>query len=355
MKKLPGWLLAAIIIASLIASKYVFFPKKDEKSAMGKPKEEKPTPVNFVIAQKQSINEQVYSSGRVGAFNQVEIKPEIGGKITGLYVQEGSEVKKGTLLVKLNDADFQAQLAKNKISQKQAEQKLDRLKKLLQVNGVSQEEYEIQENELEMLKADQAFIMAQIQKTNVTAPFDGVIGLKQISEGEMVNSNQILFNLIQLNSVFVEFSVPEKYTSYIKKGSEVSFETDKKTSDTYTATVYATEPKIDEASQSLKIRAQYKGNKEILPGSFVKVYSRLNDGNSHIMLPTNCIVPVLKGQKIYVIKEGKAIGVNVLTGLRSDNTIQILEGIQEGDSVITSGLMALKDGAMVKPLQNKNR
>ncbi len=355
MKKIPGWLWAIIIIAILIVSKYVFFPKKEDNSPASKTKSEMPVVVNYVIAAKERFNDQVYSSGRADAFNQIEVKPEISGKIIALLVQEGQEVKKGTLLVKLNDADLQAQLAKNKVQQKQSEQKLERLKKLIQINGVSTEELEIQENELEMLKADMAFIQAQIQKTNVVAAFDGVVGLKQVSEGEMVTVNQPLFNLVQLKSVFIEFSIPEKYAAFIKKGMEVNFETDTKISTPLKATVYAIEPKIDESVQALKIRAMYQGSQSLIPGSFVKVFTQFNDSEKQIMIPTLCIIPVLKGQKTYLVKQSKAYEVKVKTGLRSDNMIQILDGIMEGDTVISSGLMTVKDGAMVKLIKQKKQ
>ena len=257
---------------------------------------------------------------------------------------------KGALWLRLNDADLQSQLLKSKSQVSLSEQKLDRLKKILLINGVSKEEVEIQENELNSLKADQAFILAQLAKTNITAPFNGVIGLKNISEGSFVNSNTPIASLVQMQPVFIEFSVPEKYSNLFASGIDVKFGNDN-SDEEYSAKIYALEPQIDEATKTLKARATYSGNEKFYPGTFVKVFANLGETQNAIMVPTQCLIPTLKGQKLFVCKGGVANEVMVKIGVRTDEKVQITEGLAIGDTVITTGLLAMKKEVPLKLLK----
>lgn len=353
MKKVPGWLYVVLFFGILIAIKFVFLSKPEDKGAKGagKDKSKMPVAVNYVIAKSQLFANKVYSSGKIGALNEIEVKPEVAGKVTAIYFKEGDEVNKGAVLVKINDADLQAQLLKNKSQIKLAEEKLERLKKLLAVNGIGKEEYDIQENEVISLQADQAYIQAQIAKTTVTAPFNGRVGLKNISEGAYVNPSQVIASLVQVKPVFIEFSVPEKYSDMLKKGLEIEFTKESGNSKSYKASVYAIEPKIDDITKTLRCRAMYTGADELYAGSFVKVFIDLVRSENTLMIPTQCIIPILKGQKVLVARNGEADEVKIITGVRTDNKIQVLEGLAEGDTVLTTGLMSVKKGTPLKFLK----
>jgi len=351
MKKVPSWIIIILVFALLIAAKFIFFPKKSPggPAAGAKGKPSGPIAVNYYVAQMAPVDNKVYTTGKTGALNETEIRPEVAGKVIAIYFKEGETVSKGSPILKINDADLQAQLQKNKIQLKLAEEKSGRLKKLLSINGVSQEEYDIQENEIASLKADQAFIMAQLAKTNITAPFTGVIGLKNISEGAYVSPNEVIVSLIQVKPLYIEFSIPEKYSSVIKKGLNIQFAPDQReSSKTYSAQIYALEPKIDETTKTLRGRALYSGNETFYPGSFVKVYVDLGSTSNSIMIPTQSIIPILKGQKVYVSRNGIAQEVKVITGIRTEDKIQVLEGLNPGDTVLTTGLMAVKKESKLK-------
>ncbi|MCE3259137.1 MAG: efflux transporter, family, subunit [Bacteroidetes bacterium] len=352
MKKIPAWIVIVLVIAILIAVKFLFFPKKEHgpvTAGKGKGgKQSPPIAVNYVVAQTSEISNQVYTTGKTGALNDIEIKPEVSGKVTAVYFKEGETVNKGAPIIKINDADLQAQFQKNKIQLKLAEEKLSRLKKLLDIKGISQEEYDIQNNELESLKADQAFLQAQLAKTNITAPFSGVVGLKNISEGAYVSPAQVIATLVQLKPLFIEFSIPEKYAAVMKKGLNITFSSEHESSKTYTAQIYALEPKIDETTKTLRGRALYNGGDVLYPGSFVKVYIDLGKTSPSIMIPSQSVIPVLKGQKVFVSRNGIATEVKVMTGIRTEDKIQILEGLSVGDTVLTTGLMAVKKDSKLK-------
>jgi membrane fusion protein (multidrug efflux system) len=294
----------------------------------------------------------VFATGKMGAINEIEILPEVSGKIINIYFKEGETVQKGDVLIKLNDADLQAQLLKTRSQLKLSEQKLQRLKPLLKINGVSQEEYDMQESELSGLKADEAYILAQLAKTSIAAPFSGVIGLKNISEGSFVGPTVAIASLIQLKPIFVEFSIPEKYSDLFKKGIVVNFTNDNALSaKTFSASIYAIEPKVDEVTKTIKARALYNGDKSFYPGSYVKVFVNLGETQNALMVPTQCIVPTLKGQKVFVSRNGTAVDIPVKIGVRTDKMIQITEGLTAGDTVISTGLLSVKKDSKLKLLK----
>lgn len=356
MKRFPSWILIVIIIAALIGAKFIFFPKKEQikPGAQKGGKPAGPIAVNYFVAEESDVNSTVYTTGKAGALNEIDIKPEVPGKVTAIYFKEGESVTKGQALLKINDADLQAQFEKNKIQLKLAEEKSARLKKLLAINGISQEEFDVQENEVASLKADRAFIQAQLAKTNITAPFSGIIGLKNISEGAYVSPAQTIASLVQLKPLFIEFSIPEKYSANIKRGQTLKFTSDNAASDLYTAQIYAIEPRIDESTKTLRGRAIYNGEKTFYPGTFVKVFVDLGESSRSIMIPTQSIIPILKGQKVFVSRNGIAQEVKITTGVRTEEMIQVLEGLKSGDTVLTTGLMAVKKNSPIKLINKTN-
>lgn len=349
MKNIPNWIIILFIIALLIASKFIFFSKSESKAPAAANAKGKTLAVNYYVVQSETINTEVFTTGRIGAFNQVDILPEVSGKVVRIFLKEGETVKKGDLLVKLNDRDLQAQLQKLDSQLKLSEQKFDRLKKLIAINGISQEELDVQETEIMGLKADQAYINAQIEKTNIVAPFDGVIGLKNVSEGAFVSQSTPLVSLVQMRPVYVEFSVPEKYNENFRKGIPVTFSSENTVkTETNTASIYAVEPRVDEMTKTIRARAIYDGRAQFYPGSFVKVFARLGKVNDALMIPTQAVVPTLKGQKVMVSRAGVADEVMVKIGVRTDEKIQVLEGLNVGDTVITTGLLSVKKGTELK-------
>lgn len=355
MKKMPNWMIITVIIILLILSKFFFFAKKEEKSGRGKGKNNAPVAVNYYVIEPDTFNNDVFATGKIGALNQIDLMPEVNGKVTAIYFKEGESVSKGSLLVKLNDADLQAQLLKNKTQLKLAEQKLERLKKLLEIKGVSQEDFDAQDNEVNSLKADNAFLSAQIAKTSIVAPFSGVIGLKNISEGSFVSSNTAIVSLVQTQPLYVEFSLPEKYSSLLKIGLPVSFLGDGLMSGKmHEAVVYAIEPRVDEITKTIRARAMYRGNDKFYPGSFVKVYANLEKIKDALMVPTQCVIPTLKGQKVFKVKNGTAEETMVTIGVRTDDKIQVLSGVQMGDTIVSSGLLSVKKDSKVKLLKSQN-
>ncbi len=304
--------------------------------------------VTGYVASLQTIDNKIQATGSILANEEVQLQCETAGKIVGLYLKEGSKVKKGDLLVKINDSDLQANLKKAESAVKLDEDNEFREKKLLDIKGISQGEYDAAVNVLNGAKADVELAKAQIAKTEIKAPFDGTIGLKSVSEGSYISNTTIVANLEELDPVKIDFSIPEKYMNQVRAGDEIIF-TIAGSSQKYKGSIYAIEPRIDIASRTLQIRAK-ASNKDntLLSGAFASIELVLQHLENVIMVPTQCIIPGLKNQKVFVSRNGIAQSQLVETGIRNDISIEITKGLMPGDTIITTGMLQLRDGMPIR-------
>lgn len=303
--------------------------------------------VNVFVVNTESLDNVITSSGTIFPNEEIELRAEASGRILALNIKEGSRVAAGQVIAKIKDTDLQAQLKKLNFEIELAKQTEARQKKLLDINAISKEEYEITANKINTLNADKELIEANLEKTVLKAPFAGKIGLKNVSQGAYVTPTTSLATLVQTNPVKVDFSIPEKYSTLIRVGRNVKFEVEGQP-EAYYANVVAIDPKIDPNLRTLKLRALAKNPADkLVPGMFVRVSVDLDIAQA-IMIPTEAVVPVLKGKKVYVVRNGKADEVMIETGVRNDKKIQVTSGLQRGDSLIVSGIMALKKDAAVK-------
>lgn len=306
-----------------------------------------PLQVKAHIVKPEKLANNIITSGTILANEEVELRSEVSGKITSILFREGSKVKKNDLLVKINDSELQAQLEKTKFNLKLLEDREYRQRVLLEREAISQEDYDVSLNELNVVKADIELITAQIEKTEIRAPFDGTIGLRNVSEGSFVNTTTDIATLQNINPVRIDFSIPERHAGNVKTGDPVKFKI-VGTDEIYTGKVYAIEPKINPLTRTLKIRASYSNpSGNILPGSFADIELILNEIENALMVPSHSIVPELKSQKVYLYKSGNVVAQNVETGIRSATQVQIVYGLAENDTVIISGILQIRPGMPV--------
>lgn len=299
------------------------------------------------IVTGEEIANNIQSSGNIMANEEVELRSEVSGKITDIYFKEGTSVKKGDLLIKINDEELQAQLTRAKYRLKLLKDQEYRKRILLEKEAISQEDYDVSLNELNVIKAEVELINAQIAKTEIRSPFDGIIGLKYVSEGSFVTSSSVIASLQSINPLKIEFSIPEKYASSVAVGKPIKF---KVTGDEneYTGNIYAIEPKIDHVTRTVKIRALYNNiSNRIFPGSFAQVSLELMKIEDAMLIPTYALIPELKGQKVFLYKDGKVSTQSVETGIRTDQRVQITSGLKAQDTVIISGILQLRPGMPV--------
>lgn len=347
-------LVGGIIIVLVLGKLFVFSKPGNDKSSEGKGTSGKATgassavPVNVFVVKKESIENQIFASGTVIPNEEVNVMAEATGRLIKLDIKEGAYVQKGQLIGKINDRELQAQLQKVNYNQELSNKIEARQKKLLNVEAINLEDYDVTSNNIRILEAEKEVIQAQLAKTEIRAPFSGRIGLKYISEGAYLAPGTSIVTIVQSNPIKIDFTVPEKYSPNIRVGNVVKFNLDGDQSN-YNAKILAVDPKVDESLRTLKVRAVAPNpNGRFVPGMFVRVLANLDANRSALMVPTEAIVPVLKGKKVFVVKNGKAQEAMVVTGLRTDKKIQVIEGLQPGDSLITSGIIAIKPNTAVK-------
>ncbi|MCF6158811.1 MAG: efflux RND transporter periplasmic adaptor subunit [wastewater metagenome] len=297
--------------------------------------------------------DKIKVSGTIIPNEEVSLTSEISGKITDIYFKEGSAVKKGDVLVKINDEDLQAQLRKTIYQKKLAEQIERRMRKLIKTGIISQEEYDGALTEANSLGAEVALIKVKISKTEIKAPFDGIVGLRYVSEGAYISTDTRIAELISIKPVKIDFSIPGKYGNMIKENNTITF-TVEGGNKPYRAEIYASESKIDPQTRTLRLRALYPNSRgEILPGAFAHIELTLREFENTVQIPTEALIPELGKQKVYIYKNGKVQPAYVKTGIRTEEKIQILQGLQPGDVLITSGILKIRPGVSVK-LQEVN-
>jgi len=344
-------LLAVIVIILALVGYKLYSDNQEQQTkptttTSAKAKATAATAVDVYVAKKIKTDNTIYASGTVVSNEEVELRSEVSGRLVELNIREGSYVEKGTVIARLSDNGILAQLKKNQFEEELANQIEARQKKLLEIDAISKEEYDLAVNKVNTLSADKELLQVQMARTKVVAPFSGRIGFKNISEGAYLTPSTVIGNLVQTNPVRIDFSVPEKYASKLTRGQALTFTVDGNY-EIFTAKVTAINPKVDESLRTLKARAvasNRSGN--LLPGMFVSVNVPLQQKEA-IMIPSQAIVPILKGKKVYVMRDGVATEAIINTNLRTDKLVEVEEGLVEGDTIIITALMSMRQGAPV--------
>ncbi|GAA4414780.1 efflux RND transporter periplasmic adaptor subunit [Nibrella viscosa] len=305
------------------------------------------TPVEVMVIKANILNEKILTTGTIIPNEEVDVRSEIAGRVTGIYFREGDYVQQGAVLLRINDADLQAQLQKLNYNKKLAEDNEARQKRLLEKEAISRQEYEISQTNLNSIMADIENLKAQIAKTVLRAPFNGTIGLRYISNGSYISPTSRIATLTNTNPAKLDFSIPAKYASVVRKGSRIQFIVEG-SDDPHTGTVYAVEPKVDPNTRTMLLRAVSPNpNQMLVPGAFARIELVLNARSNAIVVPTEAVVPEVTGQKVFVVRNHKVESVAVEIGTRTDRNVEIRKGLQQGDSLITSGIQMVKPGSEV--------
>jgi membrane fusion protein, multidrug efflux system len=300
--------------------------------------------VDAMIVKYAPLESKLNVTGSVLPNESLELKSEVSGKITAIYFREGKQVRKGDTLVQTNDDEIAALLDKQKYNRKLNQDNEFRQRKLLEKDAISQEEYDNALNRLNTTDADIRLLETQLAKTKIMAPFDGVIGLRFVSEGAYISPNTAIATLYNISPAKIEFAIPGRYSPQVAPGKKILFtiESDLKV---YEGQVYAIEPRIDPATRTLKIRAiaENRGG-NLLPGQFVKVELILESIANAILVPTEAVIPEQAGKKVFILENGKAKEVFIETGMRTANSLEVLSGLKANDTLLTTGMLQLRKG-----------
>jgi len=298
--------------------------------------------VSGFLIQPTKMSEMINSIATLRPDEEVELSFETSGKIVKINFTEGTRVKKGYLLSKINDKPLQAQLEKLVAQKKLVEEQEFRQRSLLDRDAISRESYDQIVTQLQTIQADINLIKARISETELRAPFDGIIGLRYLSEGSYVTTSTKIARLVKMSPLKLEFSIPEKYADEVNIGFPVTFKI-VGTNTEFKASVYAVDPKIDLNTRTIVTRAIYPNiGEELKPGRFAEVALLLSQIDNTIAIPTEALIPEMEGETVYVYRNGKASNVKVGTGLRTESLIQIVNGLKFGDTLLTTGILQMR-------------
>ena len=344
-------LFSVLIIALMISAVSTSCASKRKKEVTVQQKgggNKPPAPkVDVFVVQPETVSESIEIPGTLVADDATEIHPEVSGRITGLYIREGAYVSKGALLAKLYDGDLLAQKRKLEVQLKIANQTAERHEQLVQIGGISKQDYDLSVLQVSNLRADLDIVNTEIAKTVIRAPFSGKLGLKEISVGAYVTPTSVISSIQKTSGLKIDFNVPEKYLTQIQKGQYVNFKVEG-SERSYTAVVSATESGIATETRSLAVRASVTGDATgLVPGNFAKVRLSFAPDNNALMVPTQAIIPQARGKKVVLFRNGIATFTDVTTGVRDSSMVQIVSGLNKGDTVVVTGLLSLKPDAKI--------
>lgn len=341
----------ALIVVVIGVILYFLIPKltsKEKPQTQNQSQGDGTTPADGYVIKTSTLDNEIQAVGTIRANEEVEIRSEVSRKITGIFFKEGSVISRGKTLFKLDDSDLIASLNKLKLDEELAIINNTRSKELLDKGLLPQADYDIQVNALGKIRADMESVQIQIDKTSITAPFSGFVGLRNVSVGSYATPSNVLTTMQDLSKLKIDFSIPEKYINFFKVGQKIYFKVEG-IDEEYEGEVYAFEPKLENGTKTLILRAiSNRANTKLLPGSFTNVRLIMKEINDALLVPTEAIIPNLKGQSIYLSKNGKVKLVDVDLGKRLEDKVQIMGPVAAGDTVITTNILRLKPDAKVK-------
>ena len=297
-------------------------------------------PVSGVVARLSKAVNRYPVNGELYPNQVVELVSETVGKVVMVNFNDGDRVKKGELLLKVDNSDLQAQLTRSMYQKRLLEVKLERQRELLNRESVSLESYQELETEYNILLADIELLQVKINRTEIHAPFDGQIGFRHVSEGSYVQQSTPIATLTDNSVLRIEFYLPEQYWNTLSPGTRVTFHA-RGIEEDIVAEIYSIDPQADAATRKVLVRGRYENRTGLLAGLFLDGEIIFSD-EEFIRVPTESVVPEMTGKRLWVTRDGKATSVPIEIESRDNRDVEVVSGIHVGDTVLTSGLMQLR-------------
>ncbi|HEY4541533.1 MAG TPA: efflux RND transporter periplasmic adaptor subunit [Noviherbaspirillum sp.] len=327
---------------------------KSERAAMapsaGKPAAPKAVAVEVTAVRKVRMVDEVQAVGTLRSNESVVIRPEVSGRITALNFRDGQKVEKGQLLVAFDASVNEAEVRQAQAELDIARANFQRNADLARQNFISERARDESKANVQVLEARLALAKARLSKLQIRAPFAGVVGIRTVSTGDYVKDGADLINLEDISSVKVDFRVPERYVDLARRGQAIEVMVDALPGQVFKAKVDAVDPSIDSNGRSALLRAKVENPDERLkPGMFARVRLILADRAEALVVPEEAIVPQGERLGVWKVVDGKAVLAEVKTGLRRDAQVEVIEGLEDGEIVVTAGQIRLsRDGTPVR-------
>jgi membrane fusion protein (multidrug efflux system) len=308
-----------------------------------------PVPVTLAKVNTAAMPEIITAVGSLRSDESVTLRPEVSGRITAILFTEGQRVEKGTTLVRLDPAINMAEVQQTRANLALSKSKYERAIDLSSKNFISGQARDEAKNTFEVAQAAATLAEARLAKTELKAPFGGIIGLRVVSMGDYVREGADLVNLEAIDPIKVDFRVPETYLRQVKVGQTVDVTLDALPGKTYNGRVIALNPLLDAAGRALVIRAQVRNQDTTLrPGMFARVNLITSTKQDALVVPEEALVPQGTEQFLFRVVDNKAERVKVQTGQRRDGKVEIVNGVEKDDLIVIAGQSRLREGSQVR-------
>jgi membrane fusion protein (multidrug efflux system) len=347
-------MLGAVAVVFVLIFGYIsfgHFMRDRAMRAMANP----PQTVSTIVASSQEWQPKLDAIGDVRAVNGADLSSAVAGTVSAIHFESGAEVKAGTLLVELAQADDVAKLQSLKAAAALAKITLERDRKQLQVQAVSRQAVDTAEQNLKSALAQVAAQQATIDYKSVRAPFAGRLGLRQVDLGQYLAPGTTMVTLQSLDPIYIDFSLPQQTVAQLKRGLKVSASVDTYPGKTFDGEIAAINSKVDTDTRNVRVRATFKNPEHLLlPGMFAKVSIFAGRRQRFITLPATAIAFNSYGSTVFLVddqgKDAKgnekrtARQVVVTTGMTRGDQVAVLSGVKDGDTVVTAGQIKLRNG-----------
>lgn len=354
------WILAIALLLGLAVLPLVMTAIRNGKAEHPTgPSQEKAAPPSFATPVEVApvtvgqITEAIPAVGTLEANESVMIRPEIAGRIVRVNFQEGQAVGQGRVLVELDAAELEAQLAQAEASLEIAKLQHERTRRLIAKDNVSRHELDQAATNLKSAEANYRFFQERLAKTKIRSPFAGHLGTRRVSPGDYVQPGHEIVNLEDLSSVKIAFMVPEIFFSRLAVGQEVHVRVDAFPGQVFKGRVYSLDPRLDEISRAVRVRARIPNPQtKLRPGMFASVQLILGQNENALLIPEEAVLPQQDKTFVFRIVDQTARLAEVKLGARERGMAQVVEGLAATDTVVRAGLQKIRDGMPVKPVHN---
>lgn len=325
-------------------------PAAAEGDAAGGPPAMPPMPVDVDSARRQSVVDAVRATGRIEALQAIELRPDEQGRVIQILFREGQSVAAGTPLVKVDDAMLKAQAERAKADRDLSTQQLERVRRLRAQNAASAADLERAEANARSTEAGLALLELQIERTTVRAPFAGAIGQRFVSVGDYVSPATRLLTLQTVSPQRVVIEVPERYAVQLRPGQTVEFSVAAQAGRTYRARVDFIDPVVQNENRTIVVKASAPNpGGQLKPGMFVEARLATTTRANAIVVPEDAVQPLRSANVVWAVVDGKASRRVVQLGVRSAGLVEVLSGVQAGETVVVGGLERMGEGMPVAP------
>lgn len=344
MKKI----IAFIIVLLIVVGVYYFWPKKEKKVEQGPPPKVKVITYTVVPGQLVVNLETV---GTLLATESTTIRSEVAGKIEAMPMLEGQAVKKGDLLIQIDDMDYQQEVERKKADFELAQLTYERNAKLVQAGATTQQIKDESNAAMMIKKAAYETAKIQLERTRIVAPYDGILGVTNISLGEYLPIGTAIINISAINPILAQFPISQNYFSRIKLEEPITLTVDSWPGKKFKGSIYAIDPQIDVETRTVPVKAEVPNKKSLLrPGMFAHISMPVEVKENTLLVPEEALIPSADQMTVLKVVDGKAQIAKITTGIRQNSMVEVTSGLEEGDVIISSGQLKVQEGMPVEAI-----